>query len=685
MTTAPTIDQATRDAMMTMIGLARSGRHAEARSAGKQALPQVGERGPVEALLGRLACEAGDFEDGIAHLRSALALLPDDPAVRMDMAAALIQTGRFAEVLEVLPIERCRADASLQLARFRGYAAQSIEDFESAVEAYRLVVAAAPDDAGTWNNLGNAEAGLGRFEDATTSLTRASELDPGSAPTRINLAQSLVSAGRTSDALALLERSSRDFPSDYQIHFEYGRLAANVGDVASAIIAYDRAHRANPQEPEALAKLGGQKGIAWDVEGAVAAYRAALALSPALAEAHIGLAIMAEQQNDSGELERVASDARAAWLEPGAQAYIDAMIHRRHKRWEDGLAAATAANPTYDAIRRMHLIGEFNDRLDRPEAAFSSFGEMNRLVAEAPHGPMQLADLYRDQIGHIRATMSREWFDSWTPPVPRHDGEPHPPVFLCGFPRSGTTLLDTMLMGHPDVRVLEEKPAFPDVERAIGDVRNLATMSADRVAAARADYWDGVRRLTDLPENALLIDKSPLYLNKVAAIRRLFPDARFILALRHPMDVVLSCYITNFRPNAAMSNFLTLERTAELYDASFSAFEEADRLLGLDVFPVVYERMVEDKEAELKPLFDWLGLDWADAESDHLATAAKRGVITTASYAQVNEPIYKRSAGRWTRYREQLEPVIPILQPWIDRLGYSLDEPTKVPERGLAR
>lgn len=682
---AQTIDQATRDAMMSMIGLARSGRHAEARAAGKKALPYVGDRGPVDALLGRLACEAGDFDDGISHLRDALGQLPDDPAVRMDMAAALIQTGRFQEVLDVLPIDRCRSDASFQLARFRGYAAQAVEDYESAIEAYRLVVAAVPDDAGTWNNLGNAEAGLGRFDDAVESLTRASKLDPGSAPTRINLAQSLASSGKAGEALALLDQSSRDFPSDYQIHFEHGRLAANVGDVTSAISAYDRAHRANPQDPESLAKLGGQKGIAWDLEGAAAAYRAALALSPALAEAHIGLAILAEQQNDAAGLEKVAADARAAWLEPGAQAYIDAMIHRRHKRWEDGLAAATAANPSYDAIRRMHLIGEFNDRLQRPEAAFAAFDEMNRLVAEAPHGPMQLADLYRDQIANIRATISREWFDGWTAPVARGADEPATPVFLCGFPRSGTTLLDTMLMGHPGVRVLEEQPAFPDVERSIGDVSNLATMSSDQIAAARADYWEGVRRLTDLSDHALLIDKSPLYLNKVQSIRRLFPDARFILALRHPMDVVLSCYITNFRPNAAMSNFLTLERAAELYDASFSAFEEADRLLGLDVFPVVYERMVEDQDAELKPLFDWLGLDWADTETNHLATAAKRGVITTASYAQVNEPIYKRSAGRWARYRKQLEPVVPILQPWIDRLGYSLDDPTKVPERGTSR
>lgn len=678
MTTAPLIDDATRSAMIAMIGHARAGNHAAAREVGRQSIDQVGDPAPLHALLGRLACEVGDFDDGLRHLQHAIALLPHDPAVRMDLAAALIQLGRYADVLDVVPIERCRQDGTLQLARFRGYAAQQIEDFAAAVEAYRLVVAGAPDDAGTWNNLGNAEAGLGRFQEAAVSLERACQLDPRSAPCRINLAASLVSANRTAEALRLLERSVRDFPGDYPIHFEQGQIAASVGDVAGAIEAFERAHRINPTDPQALVKLGGQKGIAWDVDGASSAYRAALALSPAMPEAHVGLAIMSEQKNDAAGLEHVAADARSATIEPGAQSLIDAMVHRRHKRWEEGLAAALAASPELDAIRRMQMIGEFNDRLNRPDEAFAAYGEMNRLASEAPHGPLQLADLYRDQIATIRRTMTADWFSNWTPPVPMSPDEPATPVFLCGFPRSGTTLLDTMLMGHPSVRVLEEKSAFPDVERAMGDVANLATMSEEAIRAARSDYWSGVAKFTDLPEGVTLVDKSPLYLNKVAAIHRLFPDARFILALRHPLDVVLSCYITNFRPNAAMANFLTLERTAEIYVASFAAFEEADRLLGLKVFPVVYERMIEDQEAELRPLFDWLGLDWSQVETDHLATAAKRGVITTASYAQVNEPIYKRAAGRWTRYRRQLEPVMPILAPWIERLGYSFEDSSYV-------
>jgi len=80
---------------------------------------------------------------------------------------------------------------------------------------------------------------------------------------------------------------------------------------------------------------------------------------------------------------------------------------------------------------------------------------------------------------------------------------------------------------------------------------------------------------------------------------------------------------------------------------------------------------VADRETELRALFDFLGLDWHDAVLDHQETAKKRGRIKTASYAQVIEPIYTRSAGRWEKYRKYLEPVLPVLRPWIEKFGYT--------------
>jgi hypothetical protein len=154
-------------------------------------------------------------------------------------------------------------------------------------------------------------------------------------------------------------------------------------------------------------------------------------------------------------------------------------------------------------------------------------------------------------------------------------------------------------------------------------------------------------------------------------IRRLFPDARIILALRHPCDVVFSCFATNFKLNDGMSSFLRLDSAAELYDLSFANFEKAQSLFKLPVHRTIYENVVSNRETELESLLDFLGLNWSDKVLDHEATALSRGRIKTASYAQVVQPIYSQSAGRWTNYRKQLEPILPVLAPWIGKLGYA--------------
>jgi hypothetical protein len=244
------------------------------------------------------------------------------------------------------------------------------------------------------------------------------------------------------------------------------------------------------------------------------------------------------------------------------------------------------------------------------------------------------------------------------------------PAFLVGFPRSGTTLLDTILMGHRSTEVLEEEPALVRAAQALGELETLPAASEDDVRKARDVYFDTARSLTPLEPGKLLVDKNPLSMNYVPVIRRLFPDARIILALRHPCDVVLSCFITNFQPNNAMANFLHLDTAAELYDLSFSYFEKARALLSPAVHTVVYENIVADRDRELRPLLDFLGLDWDDKLLDHQSTARSRAHIKTASYAQVVEPIYKSSAGRWQHYRKQLDPVIPLLEPWAVKFGY---------------
>ncbi len=672
MADAKPLDPQTAAEMRTALQLAQRGDLAGARAAGERALALGRDPEAVHAFLGMLCCQAGDFAAGIPHLRSARAARPGDLTIAGNLATALLQSGDAPGALGVLTPALADQDASRRLWRLRGYILQSTDDFAGAAEAYRRVVTAFPDDFESWNNLGNACAGTGDAEGSLEALARAAALRPDSAPVRLNHAATLAAMGRADAAIEALLACERDFPGDPKPLVELAAVYKQQARDPEALGALERAVARDRRDAELHVKLGIEQVISWKMAEAEAerSFRAAIALEPAHAEAHVLLGVLLEHANREDDLPALLAEAEAARVAEGATAFIRALALRREKKFAEGLTMLDRVDPDIEPIRVAQLRGQFLDRLGETDAAFEAFRGMNAMLAEDPSDPVRRGAEFRDSIRRDRALVTPAWVASWTK---AEAPQTRPaPVFLAGFPRSGTTLLDTMLMGHPKVRVLEERPTIVAVERALGGLERLATLDDAGLARLREAYYAEVAEWIDLPGDAMLVDKMPLHLNKVPIIHRIFPDAKFILALRHPCDAVLSCYITNFRLNNAMSNFIDLETAAELYDLSFGFWEQSRAILPVQAHEIAYERLVADSEAELRPLFDFLGLDWQEDVLDHRKTAAGRGVITTASYAQVTEPIYKRAAGRWERYRAQMAPVLPVLAPWAERYGYSL-------------
>jgi hypothetical protein len=211
-------------------------------------------------------------------------------------------------------------------------------------------------------------------------------------------------------------------------------------------------------------------------------------------------------------------------------------------------------------------------------------------------------------------------------------------------------------------------PMLAEVENEFPDLANQT--DAGVLDAARQRYFWLATKMGGEAGGRRIVDKMPLLLTHMPIISRLFPDAAIILVERHPCDVVLSCYMANFTLNRAMRSYTNLEEAARTYDAIFENWHKARNLLPLDVHHVRYERMVADLEGEMRPLISFLGLPWRDEVLDNQASAARRGLVRTASYSQIGQPLYTRSAGRWERYRRYLEPVIPILTPWVEKMGY---------------
>ncbi|MDH7974313.1 sulfotransferase [Sphingomonas sp. AR_OL41] len=672
MASAPPLDQRTAAALGAAMAAARAGDLPGAGRIAEQALVQGGDVVALNAFLGMLCARSGNLDGAIRHLHAAHRRRPGDTTIACNLITALIDTGDIAGAFEIATRDLALADPTLRVARYRGFLAQSLERFADAAEAYEHVLARAPDEFESLNNLGNARAALGDANGAVAALHRAVALDPNAPPTRLNLATALRAAGRDDEAEAVLNQAASDFPVDARPLHDLYVLLKDAGRDAAALDALERAIGRDPANANLQFKAAVEYGLVMRVALAERAYRAALDVDPRLTDAYLGLAIQYEHTNREEEFAPLIARAESAGVDEGALGFIRAMEHRREKRFEEGLACLTGVPASIEPERTAHLRATLLDRLGRTDEAFAWFAEAGRLHQADPSDPLARAAETRQTVRDEIAQLTPAWAATWQKPVPAADPAYPDPVFLVGFPRSGTTLLDTILMGHPDTIVLEEQPPLNYVDERLGGMMCIPELDAEGIAAARAHYFTEVAKIAELRPGALLIDKSPLFLLKAPLIHRLFPRARFILALRHPCDVVLSCFISNFRLNPAMSNFLRPEDAAEYYDLTFRHWERSRSLFPLEVHTIGYEQLVENVEEQVRPLFDFLGLDWNDAALDHRKTARARGFITTASYAQVTEPIYKRASGRWQRYREHLAPILPVLAPWVEKFGYDL-------------
>jgi len=358
--------------------------------------------------------------------------------------------------------------------------------------------------------------------------------------------------------------------------------------------------------------------------------------------------------------------------------YHMAQLATREKRFEDAREFLELINPEALSLQirsyYTELLAKTYDKLGKFDKAFTQFEITNKLVKQSSEAKRVKDQLYFNRVSELSKSWSSVTKITW-PDVQAPN--PHSLAFLVGFPRSGTTLLDTILRSHSAVSVCEEKPMVDAMQNLLGGLATpdlLTGLSDGQISELRRAYYDELSTHIEIDGSCnLIIDKHPLNIIQTALIHRVFPDAKFILALRHPYDCVLSCFMQNFKLNNAMANFLSLEQTAKLYDAVMSLWLSYKNALDLDVGVVKYEKLISDLQGTVEPLLKFLNLDWHDDLLDYQQTALSRGIINTASYSQVTQKLYTQASGRWKNYRDQIKEILPLLAPWAERFGYSVD------------
>ena len=581
------------------------------------------------ALLGLAALAAlrlGQQELAAGYLRRQLAAAPDDRAARFNLATTLAGLGQTEEAAQLA----ARFGGHAKLARLAGYLAQQAGRPNAAIAGYREAVRLAGNDWESWNNLGNCCTEVGDTAAAIDAFENAINTAPGGGEPELflNLCQALGSPENREKRLRTAEEARRRFPDHYAVKIEHALALAAAGRMAQA-------------EAELRAVAASESGFG---------------------EARLELGLLLENANRLDELDAHIAECEALGASDEL-AFLKGWSLRRRDRFEEAAEYAARIPDTISPIRTAQLRAEIAERLGDGDEAFRQWTVMNE-ASRAAHPP-QPGPTYRELT--FASTLAMQ---PALPPVTAEPGSPPDPVFIVGSPRSGTTLLDTLLTALPELQVFEEQPMLVQVETEFPNLER--ELDSARIAAARRRYFELAETIEGPSAGRRLVDKMPLHLTHMPVIQRLFPAASIVLVERHPCDAVLSCFMANFMVNHAMRSFTRLDEAARTYDAVFTNWERARELLPLTVHTVRYERMVADLEGEMRPLLAFLGLEWRGAVLDNQASAAARGPVRTASYAQVGQPLYTRAVARWERYRGQMEPALPILEGWIERLGYSV-------------
>lgn len=249
-------------------------------------------------------------------------------------------------------------------------------------------------------------------------------------------------------------------------------------------------------------------------------------------------------------------------------------------------------------------------------------------------------------------------------------------IFIFGFPRSGTTLLDNILDTQEQLLVLSERNILPKTVSLMKSFKkkypkDLHHLSASEIKMMRERYKEIIVEEQGfvIPESGMIVEKGPHFSQEIPLIKTLFPNAKLIVTIRHPLDVCLSCFQQSFTMTAYNSHLVVLKDIVKRYVSVFTLLERYENELGIEMLYVRYEDLVLDIESEMKKVFNYIRITPNQTYSEFYKHANGK-FITSASRGQTNQPLYTSSMYKWKNYYEQLAPYVDDLYYFIEKFGY---------------
>lgn len=625
----------------------RAGVHAKALRLYKQVLKQIPDHPSALNFSGVLAFWAGDEEDGLARLRRSLDLAPDNARLHSNAGEIFREAKAYDAAERALRHALKLAPGNPAALSNLGCVLRDTGDRDGAETYFRAALALNPGQADAAYNLGALLCDQGRYEDAKPLFRASLASRPGDGDALAKLGECLVFLSRDDEALEALEQALQR--GDSLVLVDPLALVRNLASL------YKRQHR---------------------YEAATDALRRAVRRFPDRLDVRGELAIWLEENNATDDaralvhrtLEKAPGDPQAT--------LVMARLDQREEKWAQARRRLESL-PRHAWTPLVYFdLAKSYDREGDAAQAFSLFTEGNQLVARQSNWRIIDKTIFPAVLDRVASWSTPANLRALPSTVP-DDGLPTP-AFLVGFNRSGTTLLEQVLAADGKVVISDEVP-FLSWPLALfrrytgnGAPIGIEGVTDAQVGELRASYW---RAVTDhfgeeVKPGQILLDKLPLNLCHLVAIRRMFPDAPILAALRDPRDVVLSNFMQVYSANFATVHFLDLEDTARAYVGTMDLWRRYRADLAGPWHEVRYEDMVGNFDATVRGALEFLGLPWDESYRRFHKKAAKR-IISTPSARDVTQPVFSRAVGRWRRYADALAPVQDMLAPMVQALGYA--------------
>ena len=520
-----------------------------------------------------------------------------------------------------------------------------MKDLNKSLESFKKAIKLNAKFAVAYNNLGLVYRDLDDLKNAEESFLKSIQIDPNNGDPYNNLGLIYNNANDTIKAEEFFNKSLNINPKNLQTINNLGNLYKNIGEIEKAEIFFNKAIDINPK----------------------------------FFDTYNNLMVLYERTNSNQKLKELVDRTEKIFPSNEIVNLFQGQYFFKIKNFTESINILNKFSFSQNRLNheklRCLIIAKSYDKLNQSKEAFEFFNKNNQIELSQKRNNIDkvhaLKTISKRMNFFIPENINQSEFE-----LDKNISKSDQPVFLIGFPRSGTTLLDTILRSHQSIEVIEEKPLISNLISSLdkltkNDLRNLKFIKEDQIQILQNEYFQNISKYLNNSKNSkIIIDKMPLNIIYVGEIIKIFPNAKFILALRHPYDSVLSCFMQNFELNNSMANFLDIESAAKFYDNVMNLWFQYKKIFSLDLNIVKYENIINNFDLVVKDTLKFLNLSWSDDVKKFYETANNRKLISTPSYDQVNKPLYKDSLNRWVKYKTEMKSIIPILEPWLKKFDY---------------